>query len=338
MPDEQLEKTRISLERIQGFDTAALPREAQLGEALNFGEAVEPANRVINLFRQFPIEFLPELPDNQLIILMNAADSFHQILSQILQFDPKQQEAYNARTSLVQNLKGQYQNYFGQLYQLIAYGSSRQRDFSALERDFRASMQRAEDSATATMGQLGEQRDDAARILEEVRKVAAEQGVSQQARYFQSESEAHDIEARRWGKWTVWTAIGLISYSVLTMFLHKLPWLQPSNPYETFQFGLSKVLVFVVLAYMLLLCARNFLSHKHNSIVNKHRQNALLTFNALVEAAGGAEQRDVVLTYAAACIFSPQDTGYTKAGGATVEMPTSIIQALPKIASSGAAH
>jgi hypothetical protein len=100
--------------------------------------------------------------------------------------------------------------------------------------------------------------------------------------------------------------------------------------------GLSKILIFAVLAYMLLLCARNFLSHKHNAIVNKHRQNALLTFNALVAAAGTEERRDVILTYAAACIFSPQDTGYTKAGaGPQSEMPLNIIQALPKLMSGG---
>ncbi len=101
--------------------------------------------------------------------------------------------------------------------------------------------------------------------------------------------------------------------------------------------ALSKLLIFAVLAYMLLLCARNFLAHKHNSIVNKHRQNALLTFKALADAASKEDQRDVVLTYAAACIFSPQETGYTKSGGAQLELPTNIIQAIPRIASGGSA-
>jgi hypothetical protein len=90
---------------------------------------------------------------------------------------------------------------------------------------------------------------------------------------------------------------------------------------------------------MLLLCARNFLSHKHNAIVNRHRQNALLTFNALVKAAGSEDRSDVILTYAAACIFSPQETGYTKAGASSQsELPLNIIQAIPKLASGVGQH
>ena len=86
---------------------------------------------------------------------------------------------------------------------------------------------------------------------------------------------------------------------------------------------------------MLFLCARNFLSHKHNAIVNKHRQNALLTFNALVDAAKSEDRRDVVLTYAASCIFSPQDTGYAKSsGGVSAEAPLNLIQAMPRLEQS----
>jgi hypothetical protein len=62
---------------------------------------------------------------------------------------------------------------------------------------------------------------------------------------------------------------------------------------------------------MLYLCAKNFISHKHNAIINRHRQNALLTYTALVEAAGDTPNREVILVQAAACIFSPQGTGYT---------------------------
>jgi hypothetical protein len=86
---------------------------------------------------------------------------------------------------------------------------------------------------------------------------------------------------------------------------------------------------------MLLLSARNFLSHKHNEIVNRHRQNALLTFKALVDAAGQKEAQDVVLSYAAACIFAPQETGYTKTTGTMPEVPTNIIQSVPKLAAGG---
>ena len=339
MASEQVDTANKSLDRIQNFDTSRLPRTSQLGETLSFSDAVDPANKIINLFRQFPIQCLEDLPSNQLGTISNSADSFYQILSQILEFDAKQSNSYDVRTSLIQSLRNQYQSYFDQLQPLISYGSSRQRDFAKLESDFRAAIQRSMDESAELMKALASQQEDAKRILEEVRKVAAEQGVSQQAEYFKVETREHNAESDKWQKLTNIAAGALVFYAVVSAFAHHVPGLTPTSTYEALQLGLSKVLVFAVLAYMLLLFAKNFLNHKHNAIVNRHRQNALLTFNALVEAAGTEERRDVILTYAAACIFSPQETGYTKsANSGSPEMPLSIIQALPKVVGATGQH
>ena len=48
------------------------------------------------------------------------------------------------------------------------------------------------------------------------------------------------------------------------------------NPYETSQLAISKFLLFAILDYLVLFCARNFLSHKHNTIVNKHRPERII--------------------------------------------------------------
>lgn len=337
MASDQVEKTRASLERVQKFDTSLLPRVSQLGEGLNFTEAVEPANRVIHLFQQYPLEFLDDLPEQHLIQLQNNADSFFQQLTEIQKFDPRQDNAYNQRMALISNLETGYNGIFNNLYPLISYGSSRQRDFGALERDFRAAMQRSADDAAELQKRLTAIEDDAKRVLEEVRKVAAEQGVSQQARYFQEESSSHETEAKTWRVATLYATGGLGAFALAALFAHNWEWLRPATPYDAVQLAIGKLILFAVLGYLVLLCARNFLSHKHNAIVNKHRQNALLTFNALVEAAGSEEHRDVILTYAAACIFSPQETGYTKQATSNPDMPLSIIQALPKL-TGGAAH
>lgn len=335
MADDKLDTVRKSLERVQNFDVSTLPREAKLGEAHNFKAAVEPATRVIRLFQQYPIDFLAELPDSRQTQIKDSADSFFQVLQQIIAFDPTVGDPNASRKQIIQTIESQYHNHFEQLHPLISYGASRQRDPAALERDFRAATQRVNDRSDEMMATLAKDQDEAKRILEEVRKVAAEQGVSQQAHYFAQESIEHDKEAKWWRNWTVFTAALLVTYVAATAFLHKWALLAPANTYETVQLALSKALAFIVLAFLLLMCARNFFSHKHNAIVNKHRQNALLTFKALVDAAGSEERRDVILTYAASCIFSPQETGYAKGSGAP-DMPLNIIQALPKVSGGGA--
>lgn len=213
------------------------------------------------------------------------------------------------------------------------------RDFDAVEREARAAMQSAADQAAALTKELAAQKQEADKIVGDIRKVAAEQGLSQQAMYFQNESLEHEKEADSWRAATIWIAIGLAIYSALSVFLDKWTGLQTADAYSALQVAMSKVLVFAVMAYMLIVSARNFLSHKHNEIVNRHRQNALLTFNTLVSAAGNDEARDIVLTYAAACIFAPQETGFAKAGGNVAgEVPTNVIQAVPRLVPGAPAH
>ena len=81
------------------------------------------------------------------------------------------------------------------------------------------------------------------------------------------------------------------------------------------QLGVSKILIVTVISFMLYLSARSYLSHKQNAIVNRYRQNSLLTYRALVDAAGSSENREVILTHAATCICGPQRTGYSQDSG-----------------------
>lgn len=335
MAADILAEAAKSIERVQTFDTAQLPRRDELGSSLAFDAAVAPADRAIRLFQQIPIEHLSDLTDQYLTEIKNQANAFYNLLNSILAFtadgDPNPS---STRTNLIQQITAIYDQLFSAVHPLVGYLVSRQRDFAALEREARAAVQSATDQATELKEKLATDREEAQRILAEVRQVAAEHGVSQQAKYFRDEAEEHSTAAGKWQGYTVKIAIGLGLFAALSVFLHKLPWIKPENTYETIQLGISKVLIFGVIAYMLVLAARNFLSHKHNEIVNKHRQNALLTFNALVDAAKGEDKRDIVLTHAAACIFSPQDTGYTKAAGGQDQAPTKIIEILPKMGSA----
>lgn len=329
-----IDAARTSLKRIQDFESTKLPRTERLGEDYNFSAAVEPAERLIGLFRQFPEQFLDDLPPSHLNNLKSAADSTFNYFEQILSFDPKASDAYGTRQTLITSLENHYETVFNSISSLIVFGATRLRDFSAIEGQARAAVQAAKDEVGNFAEDMRAQQEEAKRILDDVRRIAAEQGVSQQSSYFKTEGESHETVAEGWRWQTIYLAIGLGVFAALSTFLHKWSVLSPTNNYEAIQLSLSKLLIFAVIGFLLVLSARNFLASKHNAIVNRHRYNALLTFNALVDAAGSEDRRDIVLTYAASCIFSPQDTGYAKSGEKTEIVPN-IIQALPKLGSSG---
>lgn len=325
--------TRALLEQLHEYDIKALPRREELGSELNFQEAVEPAKKVLELFRNIPIDQIENIPESSLSTLESQAKLTVDLLDAISSFSASVSNAPTIRTDLIQRMTNRYDESFKNLYQLIAYLATRQIDLGALETEAREKINSIESLAKSIEEELKQTTDDAKKALEEAKRVAAEQGVSQQAHYFKEESDSHSSGADQWLKYTVNTAVFLGVYAAATAFFHKIPFLAPHNTYETVQLAISKVLVFGVIAYMLILAAKTYNAHRHNTVVNKHRQNALLTYRALVEAGTGDGAKDIVLTHAASCIFAPQDTGFSKSESDGTKATANFIDAVPKVMS-----
>ena len=311
--ETQIQQTRKSLERMQQFDTSKLPRTEELGSAMSFQDAVEPANRLLDLYKQLAVGALDQFPDDVLQRIKQQSDSDYNTLDSVLKFNAGRTKG--ERDQQVQLIRNAYQPAFQALHPFISYSTRTATDFSRLEREARAHLQSAADSSAALQSELNKQREDMDVALKAVRKTAEEQGVSQQAIYFKNASDEHQSASFRWLIATGVLTVTLALYAVATLFLHKWSFLAPTNVYETAQLAVSKVLVFVTLSFVLLLSAKNYFANRHNSVVNRHRQNALVTYRALVESADEKTNRDVVLTKAAECIFSAQPTAFSKFEG-----------------------
>jgi len=299
MPTQQ-EVTLESLNRMQQFKSDALSRERDLGNELNFKDVLPVAERLVALYQQISSTVIEDLPLPQLTTLQTRADEDFQHLNRILQFSVKQGDPHNVRSTFIKQVKTAHEETFKQLIPIISYSTSK-------------SAQKIEDKAAESIGKLEEAKTRADQILEDIRKVAAQQGVSQQAIYFRDTAQNHETQASVWQD-RIYMFAGILGiYAVGTLFLHKWSWIKPDDVYQTAQLAISKVLIFGVLSYLLYLATKNYLAHKHNSVVNKHRQNALMTYEAIVNAAKGTANTEVILTHASSCIFAPQQTGYSGA-------------------------
>ncbi|KRR14996.1 hypothetical protein [Bradyrhizobium valentinum] len=327
MADDEVTKEVASLARVQSYDTSKLPRRDDLGRELSFEEAVKPADRAVQLFSLIPLDLLPQIPKGMRSQVRSAADALFSILEQMQKFSAQQASATEIRLSLINQLTDNYEAWFTQLSPAILFATSTRQDFSRLEREARAASQAAADEAASLTKKLVEHETEANRVLAEVRKVAAEQGVGFQAVYFKTEADSHDTIAKDWRTYTIVAAVALGIVAAASIFLYKIPFLHPGDVMEAVQFSLAKLAILAVMGYALMLCSRTFLAHTHNAIVNRHRQNALLTFQALVNAAKEESQKDIILTHASACMFSPQETGFTKHAS---EGTSNIIQLLGK--------
>jgi hypothetical protein len=325
-----LETCTESLSRVQQFEPATLGREDDLGRQMSFVEAVPFAEAVIDVYKRIPVTALNDFTDGQLNAIQGQADSDFNVFKQILDFDATANNASNTRRQLITGLQSRRDQVFDQLWQFIAYGVARITDTSLLETQARATIQSIKDQSERLTKQLGDAKADADTALAAIRAVASEQGVSQQASYFKGEAESQETLAATWLDYTYKFAGAVAVFAVASLFLHKWAWLAPANTFEAIQLATSKILVFAVLAYMLIMSARNYTTHKHNAVVNRHRQNALLTYRALVEAAGESGTQDIVLAHAASCIFSPQDTGFSQQRGESLATSKSVLELLTK--------
>ena len=166
-------------------------------------------------------------------------------------------------------------------------------------------IQEAETTATETKASFQQKVDD-------LEGTVTQLGASLHAAFFKREAEKHEEAAAAWKKGVWATAAVLALYAVASIFFSAIPWLKDV---DTVQLAVSKALTFIVLGYALFFCARNYAAERHNAVVNRHRQNALTTYRALVRANKNLEGADIILTQAARFIFAPQDSGYARKGG-----------------------
>lgn len=307
-----LEETRESLTRVQKFNVDSLPRREELGAKFAFEDAVEPAKKLIELFKKLPSVALDEYPDAQLTIIKTQADQIFKQFDDIKTFDETTADATTRKSTLIKNISNSHDNVFKNLFPLISYAVARTVDFNKLEEQGRAAVQSISDRTDTVVKGLEEAQNKAEIAINEIKTAAAEQGVSQQAAYFKIEADTENQNAEIWKNNTLWWALGLGVFGVSSLFLHKIPYFSPNNLSEGITLTASKLVMFAVLIYMMALSAKNFLSHKHNATVNRHRQNGLQTFQVLVSAGTTGATQDIILSHAAASIFAPQETGYTK--------------------------
>jgi len=297
---------------------------------MSFVEGVKPAEAIIAVYKRIPLSALPDFSDAQLSTIYGQANADFNTFKQILDFDATASGAAQTRSNLLDQLRVRRDQLFEQVWQYIAYGAARATDTSVLETQARATIQSIEDQSSKLTEQLKSSKTEAETTLAAIRAVASEQGVSQQASYFKEEAQHQEELASRWLAITYKFAFAVGGFAVLSLFLHKLPWIRPENGTEAIQLVTSKFLIFAVLAFLLIMAARNYATHKHNSVVNRHRQNALLTYRAIVEAAAGQGTEDIVLAHAASCIFSPQETGFSQGKGDGTSASKSVLELLTK--------
>ena len=325
---DTIKVTEEILSNMQMFNVRNLAR-GDLGP-FNFNQVIEPAKKLIALYNKIPTNILDNISEQQLNTIKSKAEEDLNKFQEVLDFDVTQTDPSAEHKRIIEQFNTIYDKTFNAINSVVSYAQSSAINIDELNERTQISLKNLESETQNQYAELKRYNDEAQKLLTEIRKVSAEKGVSQQADFFKNRADEHEEQADKWKEKVYIFAAILAAYSILSLFLHQ--WFKPANTYETVQLAVSKVLIFAVISYLLYLSARNFIGHTHNTIINRHRQTALMTYKAIVGAT--EENKEIVLTHASACIFSPQPTGYSSEHGPDSPSAKSVIELLAKPLSS----
>jgi hypothetical protein len=151
-------------------------------------------------------------------------------------------------------------------------------------------------------------------LRDAAKKATQEIGVSKYERVFGDEANSHATAARWWLAATILLAAGTVSFA---WGLYQSSWHLAATltPTQSLHLAIGKIVILSILISAILWSGRGYRSNRHNAVINKHRQNALRTFDTFVKSATDEQTKSAVLLQTTHCIFSPQNSGYASHDG-----------------------
>lgn len=178
-----------------------------------------------------------------------------------------------------------------------------------------------------------EKADEVRNILEGARAATAKIGVEKHSQIFSSESESLHTTSNRWMIATIIMTVLSISAAI---FFYMNPVDVKSDVALSIQAVVAKIIIMSILLSAIVWCGKNYRAFAHEASVNKHRANALSTFQTFVAATDEIDIRNAVLLEATRSIFSQAPSGYLDKGDASgadtrvLEVVRSLSASLPK--------
>jgi hypothetical protein len=304
------EKLAQQLEALAQITPDSLVRTDDLGRQLDFSKGLVVFERVLGLFKALKEANLDNVSYQALMGLADRAEDASRRLKEIRAFNPGSQgNPSGTRDGLIQSLGETYHQYFSVISPIIAYSVRKGTDFDRLESDARQSLAELQKFKLDQEQKAAAMLADIQGTLEKVRRAAAEVGVAQHSIHFKEQADEHMSGSRQWLKRTCWLA-GITLLYALAVGAYYVFYSPQLNASQAVQLGIAKLFVFSVLYLATIWSAKMYKSHWHNYVVNKHRQNALSTFETFVKAASDDQTKNAVLIQATQSIFSQVHSGF----------------------------
>ncbi len=315
------------LTELRDITVEDLIQENRLGAELSFKNGVPYFQRILSIFHMLYDLDLDTVPSATLNNLYQIANETKNQISAILAFKLTDNNPISSRDSLIAWFRDSFERFYNTASPVIAFCIRKGTDFDALQREAKDALTQVLATQKEVAASSDQLINEAQATLSKIRQAAAEVGVAQHATHFALEAASYKTTTHYWMLALIVTSsvTALWGFFSFRLFEAAPTDLQNQSIYIIRAFA-SRIAVLMTLVFMSMWCAKNYAAHNHNFIVNRHRQNALNTFETFVKAAGDDIQtKNAVLLQATQSIFALQSSGYISKDS-DIESPNKIIE------------
>ena len=306
-------------------------KRTDLSSGFGFERVHQDLLVVDEMFRGIPAsprEQLLSLPRQKIRDFATLSRKFFEWAREITAFQPSGQNVIEAHAKLLKDIANFCNETKAALGPTITHLKAQQVDelesrvnatVAKAVQNLNAEVDRAQTINAKAEAKEAERQKDFSDLKLEVQNQLAKNPVSQYEKIFAEQADKHYKSARGW----FWATIGLtFGFGAIFWWLLQAA---GSDLSSVLQNLLTKGFLLSLVYLLLHRCIKNYTAEKHLETVNRHRQKALDTFDAFVDAAeGDRETRDAVLLAATNCIFDANQSGYLSVKTSRSESTSSI--------------
>lgn len=278
--------------------------------AINFEPAREDLNLLFSLcnhLQSLPISILPESIADKIIEAITKAGA---TITKIKGFDIQNGNPAGTKEQIITEIKVNAENLLNVTKEWIPFLAYQKGDVQKNIEELSTAVSQADAILSKSVADTEATKKQIDGIIVAAREASASAGVGVFTTDFESQASTLDSQAVKWLYWTMGMAASTLIAAVIFIFL---PIDKDATHAQIFQYITSKIVLFLVLITATVWSGRIYKALKHQVTVNKHRANALKTFQAFVKAASDETTRDAVLLETTNSIFSSSPSGYLDA-------------------------
>lgn len=277
---------------------------------------VEKVIESVNLLRE-NFEFWSQLPQQIRTEINSRLDELATVFDEMQTFDPKRDNAWGARNTLVER----FQSYYSQFYTFLIEKLNAYLGLRAYNQELSSKFGQEAKSELAEIRKIRREIDRINKGVQEAATIASKTASTATASSFDGQATEHKGEASRWF-WGIicFGAVALlIALSITYQVIQEI--VSNRTVFDSAEASLFKIAVLAFLYIGIRFAMRMYSAHKHLYTVNKHRANILKAMDAYRSGASDESTKDKILLAAVGVAFSQTETGFltTKEGAGSDE-------------------